>query len=53
MTARILLVDDERPILDLIPESLHDRCPVYMGTREFVDEAERFLAADKQVEVTV
>jgi fructose-1,6-bisphosphatase I len=45
--------DGERPILDLVPESLHDRCPVYMGSTEFVEEAERFLAADRQVEVAV
>ena len=45
--------DGERNILDIEPSGLHDRTPLYMGNREFVEEAERFLAADKQVELTV
>jgi fructose-1,6-bisphosphatase I len=45
--------DGETPILDLEPTNLHDRVPVYMGSKEFVEEAERFLAADKQVAVSV
>ncbi|HET9440781.1 MAG TPA: class 1 fructose-bisphosphatase [Longimicrobiales bacterium] len=45
--------DGEKDILDIEPTSLHDRVPLYIGSKEFVDEAERFLAADKQVEVSV
>lgn len=45
--------DGERDVLDIEPRSLHDRVPLYMGTKEFVDEAERFLAADRPIEVTV
>jgi fructose-1,6-bisphosphatase I len=45
--------DGERDILDIPPTNLHDRVPLYMGNKEFVDEAERFLAADKRVEVAV
>ncbi len=45
--------DGERDILDIPPTNLHDRVPLYMGNTEFVDEAERFLAADRAVEVTV
>ena len=45
--------DGERDVLDIEPTSLHDRVPLYMGNKQFVDEAERFLAADRQIEVTV
>jgi fructose-1,6-bisphosphatase I len=45
--------DGVRDILDIPPTNLHDRVPLYMGNKEFVDEAERFLAADKRVEVAV
>jgi fructose-1,6-bisphosphatase I len=45
--------DGERDILDIEPSGLHDRTPLYMGNKEFVEEAERFLAADRAVEVTV
>ena len=45
--------DGQVPILDIEPTSLHDRVPLYLGSKEFVDEAERYLAADKQVAVEV
>ena len=45
--------DGERPILDIEPTSLHDRVPLYIGSKEFVEEAEQFLAADKNVTVSV
>jgi fructose-1,6-bisphosphatase I len=45
--------DGENNILDVAPTNLHDRTPLYMGNKEFVEEAERFLAADKRVEVNV
>jgi fructose-1,6-bisphosphatase I len=45
--------DGERNIMDIEPSGLHDRTPLYMGNKEFVEEAERFLAADRAVEVTV
>jgi len=32
-------------VLDVEPDSLHQRVPVYMGSREFVDLAEEMLAA--------
>lgn len=38
--------DGRRDILDLEPESLHQRVPLYMGSAEFVDLAERMLAED-------
>lgn len=31
-------------VLDIQPEALHQRIPLYMGSREFVDLAERLLA---------
>ncbi|MBT8405202.1 MAG: class 1 fructose-bisphosphatase [Gemmatimonadetes bacterium] len=33
-------------IMDIEPTSLHQSTPLYMGSREMVDLAERFLAAD-------
>ena len=30
-------------ILDVEPDALHQRCPVYIGSREMVERAERFL----------
>jgi fructose-1,6-bisphosphatase I len=45
--------DGEKPILDIEPTSLHDRVPLYLGSKEFVEEAEKFLAADKRVALTV
>jgi fructose-1,6-bisphosphatase I len=36
--------DGCRSLLSIIPESLHERTPVYVGSREFVEIAERYLA---------
>ncbi len=36
-------------ILDVVPESLHQRTPLYIGSRAFVDAADRFLAQDAPV----
>ena len=41
--------DGARSVLDLEPHSLHDRTPLYIGSSEFVDLAEQYLAADRQV----
>ena len=38
--------DGTRPILDIEPESLHQRTPIYLGSTEFVEMAEEFLAGD-------
>jgi len=35
-------------ILDVEPESLHQRTPVYLGSAELVHMAERFLAEDPE-----
>jgi len=35
-------------VLDVEPDSLHQRIPLYMGSREFVDLAEEMLAAEAQ-----
>ncbi|MGH7466439.1 MAG: class 1 fructose-bisphosphatase [Longimicrobiales bacterium] len=37
----------EQPILDVAPESLHQRTPLFMGSTEFMDLADSFLAADR------
>lgn len=36
--------DGARRILEIQPESLHERTPLYIGTADYVEEAERFLA---------
>lgn len=39
--------DGQTDILDLHPESLHQRTPLYLGSREFMDLAHRYLARDR------
>jgi fructose-1,6-bisphosphatase I len=36
--------DGSGSLLDIVPESLHERTPLYMGAGEFVDLAEKYLA---------
>ncbi|HUG39873.1 MAG TPA: class 1 fructose-bisphosphatase [Longimicrobiales bacterium] len=38
--------DGRRDILDIEPVRLHQRTPLYIGSKEFVDLAERFVAED-------
>lgn len=38
--------DGARDVMEIQPESLHQRVPLYMGSRELVDLAERFLRED-------
>ncbi len=33
-------------LMDVQPQELHERTPVFMGSREFVEMAERVLAED-------
>ena len=35
--------DGMRRILDITPESLHQRAPFFVGTRSMVEDAERFI----------
>jgi len=41
--------DGHRDILDICPSELHQRTPVYMGSKAWVDLAERFVARDAPV----
>lgn len=36
--------DGERRIMEIAPENLHERTPLYIGTAEYVEMAERYLA---------
>ncbi len=36
--------DGERPIQEIMPTELHERSPLYIGSAEYVELAERFLA---------
>jgi fructose-1,6-bisphosphatase I len=38
--------DGYRPILDIVPESLHQRVPLFLGNRDLVKRVERYLAED-------
>jgi fructose-1,6-bisphosphatase I len=38
--------DGRRDILDIQPTSLHQRIPVFCGSAEYVDLAQRFVAED-------
>ena len=35
--------DGERPILDIQPTALHQRTPLFVGSRGLVEQAERFI----------
>ena len=36
-------------LMDVVPDSLHQRVPMYIGSREFVEMAERFLAESSEI----
>ena len=38
--------DGRTPILNLTPEAIHQRTPLYIGSSEIVGMAETFLAED-------
>lgn len=42
--------DAERRILDIQPESLHERTPVFMGSEEDVKMVEEFMAREEALE---
>lgn len=33
----------KKPILDVIPESIHQRCPIFLGSKHDVDEVLSYL----------
>ena len=37
-------VDGRRRIQDIIPQALHERCPLYIGSRKMVEELEKLMA---------
>ena len=39
--------DGSRDILDIVPEGLHDRTPLYLGSAGLVDLAERYLETEE------
>ena len=43
--------DGRRRIMDIQPENLHERTPLYLGSSELVEQAERYLATDTAVTV--
>lgn len=44
--------DGRQRILDLEPGSLHETTPLYLGNREYVETARRFLAGARQEDVS-
>jgi fructose-1,6-bisphosphatase I len=41
--------DGRREIMDICPTDLHQRTPLYIGSKEWVDLAEQYLAKDAEV----
>jgi fructose-1,6-bisphosphatase I len=40
-------IDGETDILKIEPDALHQRTPLFIGSAEFVDMAQAFLAEDR------
>ncbi len=36
--------DGHRPILDIVPSSIHERVPLYIGNRDLVEKAEEYVS---------
>jgi fructose-1,6-bisphosphatase I len=43
-------IDGKSRILDIQPESIHQRVPIYIGSKEAVDKVEEFLKFEEQLE---
>jgi fructose-1,6-bisphosphatase I len=43
-------IDGQRPLLDIEPTRLHQRTPLYMGSADYVDLAERFVGKQATAE---
>ena len=42
-------INGELPILDVQPKSLHQRTPLYIGAREYIELTQTFLALDRPI----
>ena len=38
-------ITHEGPVLDIVPTSIHERCPIFLGSRIDIEELEAFLHA--------
>ena len=38
-------ITDEGPVLDIVPTSIHERCPIFLGSRADIEELEALLHA--------
>jgi fructose-1,6-bisphosphatase I len=36
------------PILDIVPDSIHQRCPIFLGSQDDVEEVLQFIKKYKQ-----
>ena len=45
--------DGQRRTLELEPKTAHERCPVFIGSRELVEQAEAFIAQETEAETSV
>jgi fructose-1,6-bisphosphatase I len=43
-------IDGTRRILDIEPTELHERSPVYMGSKEMVDKVEEYMRSVKTMQ---
>ncbi|RZK27992.1 MAG: fructose-bisphosphatase class I, partial [Hymenobacter sp.] len=42
--------DGHRRTLDIEPKTAHERCPVFIGSQELVEQAEEFIAREQENE---
>lgn len=43
-----MAINGTTPILDIQPKTIHDRCPVFLGSREDVEEIRDMYLAQKK-----
>lgn len=44
--------DGYGPILDIVPEQIHQRVPLYIGNRKLVEKAEHYISLEDKVKLT-
>jgi len=37
-------IDGKKRVLDLVPESIHSRCPIFLGSKDDIEDIEKFYA---------
>ncbi|CAJ0830561.1 12071_t:CDS:2 [Entrophospora sp. SA101] len=37
-------IDGKKRVLDLVPGSIHSRCPIFLGSKDDIEDVEKFYA---------